>query len=106
MAVFALALAKVYGVPVSGASMTAMAFTIIVLSIGAPGIPGSGLICLSMLLTQIGVPTEAIGLVMGIDSVIGMFRCMSNCTGDVAVSVAVAKREKMLDVDRYRAVSD
>lgn len=102
MAVFALSLAKVYGVQVTGASITAMAISIIVLSIGAPGIPGSGLICLSVLLTQLGVPTEAVGLVMGIDSLVGMFRCMSNCTGDVAVSVAVAKCEKMLDLEMYR----
>ena len=38
---------------------------------------------------------------MGIDSLVGMFRCMSNCTGDVAVSVAVAKREHMLDEKEY-----
>ncbi|MBO4902094.1 MAG: cation:dicarboxylase symporter family transporter [Lachnospiraceae bacterium] len=102
MAVFALSLAKIYGVPVTGASLTAMIISIIVLSVGAPGIPGSGLICLSVLLAQIGVPTEAIGLIMGIDSLVGMFRCMSNCTGDVAVSVAVAKREHMLDENVYR----
>ncbi len=102
MAVFSLALAKIYGVNVSGASILAMVISIIVLSVGAPGIPGSGLICLSVLLAQIGVPTEAIGLIMGIDSLVGMFRCMSNCTGDVAVSVAVAKREKMLDMEQYR----
>ena len=51
MAVFALALAKTYGVNVTGASITAIVISIVVLSIGAPGIPGSGLICLSVLLT-------------------------------------------------------
>ncbi|MBR6452395.1 MAG: dicarboxylate/amino acid:cation symporter [Lachnospiraceae bacterium] len=101
MAVFALALAKTYGVELTGASLTGLILSIVVLSIGAPGIPGSGLICLSVLLTQIGVPTEAVGLVMGIDSLVGMFRCMSNCTGDVAVSVMVAKREGALDMERY-----
>ncbi len=101
MAVFALALAKTYGVQITGASVAALVFSIVVLSIGAPGIPGSGLICLSVLLTQLGVPTEAVGLAMGIDSLIGMFRCMSNCTGDVAVSVMVAKREGALDMERY-----
>ncbi len=105
MAVFALSLAKIYGVNVSGASIITMVISIIVLSVGAPGIPGSGLICLSVLLTQMGVPTEAIGLVMGIDSLVGMFRCMSNCTGDVAVSVAVAKREGLLDENVYRRTS-
>ena len=103
LAVFSLALAKVYGVQMTAASIAAMVISIIVLSMGAPGIPGSGLICLSVVLTQIGTPAEAVGLVMGIDAFVGMFRCMSNCTGDVMTSVLVAKREKLLDIDRYSA---
>ncbi|MBR5337383.1 MAG: dicarboxylate/amino acid:cation symporter [Lachnospiraceae bacterium] len=103
MAVFALALAKIYGVEITTGALVSMVISIIVLSIGAPGIPGSGLICLSVLLTQLGVPVEAIGLVMGIDSFIGMFRCMSNCLGDVAVSTIVAKSEGCLDMQVYRS---
>lgn len=102
MAVFALALAKAYQVPVTGASLIGMIVSIIVLSMGAPGIPGSGLICLSVLLTQMNVPTAAIGLVMGIDSLVGMFRTMSNCLGDVAVSTIVAKMEGALDINQYK----
>ena len=63
-----------------------------------------GSTCLSMLLTQVGVPVEAVGLVMGIDSFVGMFRSMSNCTGDVAISILVARLEKMLDMDKYNNV--
>ena len=106
MGVFALALAKTYGVPVTGASITAMIISIIVLSVGAPGIPGSGLICLSVLLAGLGVPTEAVGLIMGIDSLVGMFRCMSNCTGDVAMSVVVARQEGDLDMEKYVSKND
>ncbi|MBR4656245.1 MAG: dicarboxylate/amino acid:cation symporter [Oscillospiraceae bacterium] len=102
LAVFALALAKVYGVPIGGGMLTSMIVSIIVLSMGAPGIPGSGLICLSVLLTQMNVPVEAIGLVMGIDALIGMFRCMSNCLGDVAVTAIVAKSEGRMDMEIYR----
>lgn len=102
LAVFALALAKVYGVPISGGALISMAVSIVVLSMGAPGIPGSGLICLSVLLTQLNVPLEAIGLVMGIDSLMGMFRCMSNCLGDVAVTSIVAKSEGQMDLKVYR----
>jgi Na+/H+-dicarboxylate symporter len=102
MGVFALALAQAYGVTVPSASIVGMVISIIVMSVGAPGIPGSGLICLSVLLTQIGVPTEAIGLVMGIDALVGMFRCMSNCAGDVVTSVMVAKKENLLDMEKYR----
>ena len=104
MAVFTLALARVYGIQITESSLAAMVISIIVLSMGAPGIPGSGLICLSMLLTQVGVPVEAVGLVMGIDSFVGMFRSMSNCTGDVAISILVARLEKMLDMDKYNNV--
>ncbi len=103
LAVFSLALAKTYGVEVTSAAMLSIIISIIVLSMGAPGIPGSGLICLSVLLTQMNVPVEAIGLVMGIDSLCGMFRCMSNCLGDVAVSAIVAKSENEVDMETYRS---
>ncbi len=102
LAVFALALAKIYGVPVTGGMLLSMAVSIVVLSMGAPGIPGSGLICLSVLLTQMHVPVEAIGLVMGIDSLVGMFRCMANCLGDVAMTAIVARSEGQMDMDVYR----
>ena len=97
LTIFALAFAGIYGIEISAATMIGMLVTIIVLAVGAPGIPGSGLICLSVLLVQIGVPTEAVGLVMGIDALAGMFRTMSNCTGDVVSSIIVdrfTKRKK------------
>jgi Na+/H+-dicarboxylate symporter len=103
LAVFALALAKIYGVPISGATLLSIIVSIVVLSMGAPGIPGSGLICLSVLLTQMNVPVEAIGLIMGIDPLIGMFRCMSNCLGDVAVTSIVAKSEGQMDMEVYHS---
>ncbi len=104
LTVFALALAKVYGVEITGVAMLSMIISTFVLSVGAPGIPGSGLICLSVLLAGMNVPVEAVGLVMGIDSLCGMFRCMSNCLGDVVVSTIVAKSENELDVEMYKSV--
>ena len=101
LAVFALCLARIYGVDITEGGMLSLVISIIVLSVGAPGIPGSGLICLSVLLTQINVPVEAIGLIMGIDSLCGMFRTMSNCLGDVAVSTIVAKTEGEIDMEVY-----
>ena len=99
--VFALALAKVYGVTVTGSALLMMAFTVVILSMGAPGIPGAGVICLSVLLEQLGVPTEAVGLVMGIGPLIGMFLCMCNCTGDTVITTIVAKSVGELDVEKY-----
>ena len=101
--VFALALAKVYGVTVTGSALLMMAFTVVILSMGAPGIPGAGVICLSVLLEQLGVPTEAVGLVMGIGPLIGMFLCMCNCTGDTVITTIVAKSVGELDVEKYNS---
>lgn len=102
LSVVALSLARIYGVEIPPAALLSVVVSIIVLSIGAPGVPGSGLICLSVLLTQLGVPVEAVGLVMGIDPLVGMLRCMSNCLGDVAVSCIVAGQEDLLDMDTYK----
>nr|MCR5627327.1 dicarboxylate/amino acid:cation symporter [Lachnospiraceae bacterium] len=103
LAVFALTLAKIYNVEITETTLFSMIIAIIVLSIGAPGIPGAGLICLSVLLVPMNVPIEAIGLVMGIDSLCGMFRCMNNCLGDVVVSTIVAKSEGQLDIEMYNS---
>ena len=81
--------------------MFSLVFSILILSIGAPGVPGSAFICLSVLLVQIGVPVEAVGLLMGIDPILSMFRATSNTTGDAAVSLAVAKTEGLLDLNVY-----
>ena len=102
LSVVALSLARVYGLEIPPAALLSVVVSIIVLSIGAPGVPGSGLICLSVLLTQLGVPVEAVGLVMGIDPLVGMLRCMSNCLGDMAVSCMVARQEGILDMDTYK----
>ncbi len=103
LAVFSLAIAKAYGVEITGSAIFSLVITIFVLSMGAPGIPGVGLICLSVLLTQIGIPVEAVGLVMGIDSLVGMFNTMINCLGDVSITTIVAKSEGLIDIVRYKA---
>lgn len=101
MAVAGLFLAKIFGIPIDSSTLFSMIFSIILLSIGAPGVPGAGLVCLSVLITQMGVPAEAISIIMGIDSLLGMFRVAVNSTGDVAVSLIVAKTEGLLDVKKY-----
>ena len=100
--IFALALAKIYGVPIGGGMLLSVIVSIVMLAMGAPGMPGAGLICLSVLLTQMNVPVEAIGLVMGIDPLIGMFLCMSNCLGDAVVTSIVAKSEGQMNMEVYR----
>lgn len=103
LAVAGMFLAKVYGVEIEGSTLVAMIFSILVLSIGAPGIPGAAFVCLSALLTAMGVPAEAVGLVMGIDPILSMFRAMSNTAGDAAVALVVAKSEKLVDTGIFNS---
>ena len=102
LSIFALAIAKMYGVELTAATLSGLIVTIMILSVGAPGIPGSGLICLSVLLTQMNIPTEAVGLVMGIDALLGMFRTMANCTGDVVTGMIVDGMEKRRQKSRRK----
>jgi Na+/H+-dicarboxylate symporter len=62
-------------------------------SIGTAGVPGVGLIMLSMVLTSVGLPVEAIALVLGVDRLLDMCRTAVNITGDAACAVYVARSE-------------
>ncbi|MBE6014177.1 MAG: cation:dicarboxylase symporter family transporter [Lachnospiraceae bacterium] len=101
LGVFSLALARVYGIEISGAMLVSLIISIFVMSVGTPGIPGAGIVTLSVLLAAIGVPIEAVSIVMGIDALVGMSSTMSNCLGDVVVTTIVARSEKMIDMSRW-----
>ena len=92
-----LFMARIYGIELSPVEIGAMFFSIFMLSVGAPGIPGAFLVCLSVLVVQLGIPVESVSLVIGINPLISMFRHSANVVGDAAVSCIVAKKEGMLD---------
>jgi len=96
-----LFLARAFGIEVTPSMMISIAFTIIMLSLGAPGVPGSGLVCLGIVLKSLNVPVESMALIMGIAPILDMFDTMNNITGDVAAAVIVSKSEGLLDVDKY-----
>ena len=94
-----LFLAAVYHVPVTADMLLKLAVTIVILSMGAPPIAGAGFICLSILVLQIGVPIEGLGVLMGIDQIMSMLRTLINGTGDFVGTAAVASTEKLIDYD-------
>lgn len=102
LAVQSLMLAQIYGVTVPAGAIASLAFSIIVMSVGAPGVPGAGAVILSMLISMIGVPVEGVTLILGVGPLVGMFITMCNCLGDVVVTMIVAKSEKMIDLNVYR----
>ena len=102
LSVMGMFLARAYGVEIPASHLLTMAVTIILLSLGAPGVPGSGLVCLGIVLESLNVPIEAIGLIIAINPILDMFDTMSNTTGDMAAALIVAKSEQQLDLKTYR----
>lgn len=98
-----LFLARAYGVEVTPSMMVSMVIMIILLSLGAPGVPGCALICMGVLLVQIGVPVEAMGLIIAVNPISDMFDTMNNTTGDMAASLIVARMEHLVDTDIFNA---
>jgi Na+/H+-dicarboxylate symporter len=91
--VCALFVAQAFGIPLSMGTQVGILITATLASIGTAGVPGAGLIMLSMVLTSAGLPIEGIGLVAGIDAVLDMARTSINVTGDMCVSAVVARTE-------------
>lgn len=63
-------------------------------SIGAAGVPGAGLVMLTMVLTAVNLPLEGIALVAGIDRILDMFRTSVNIIGDASACVVVEQSER------------
>jgi Na+/H+-dicarboxylate symporter len=87
-------IAQVAGVNLSFGDLLTVILTATLASIGTAGVPGVGLIMLSMVLTSVGLPVEAIALVLGVDRILDMTRTAVNITGDAACAVIVAKSEE------------
>lgn len=66
-------------------------------SIGTAGVPGVGLVMLTMVFQQVGLPVAAIGVIYGVDRLLDMARTAVNITGDAVVTLIVAKSEGEFD---------
>jgi len=94
-------IANAYGVHLGITGYLTVILMSVLASIGTAGVPGVGLIMLSMVFTQVGLPVEGIGLILGVDRLLDMIRTAVNVSGDAAVSVIVAKSEGKLDQSIY-----
>lgn len=98
--------AQLFGIELTFTSYLLIALTATLGSVGAAGIPGSGLIMMSLVLTAIGVPLETIAFVAGINHIMDMMRTMTNVTGDATVAVAVGRMAGEIDVEEYASADD
>lgn len=90
-------IANAYGHDLSIAQMLTVVLTATLASIGTAAVPGVGLITLAMVLKQVNLPVEGIGLIIGVDRLLDMTRTAVNVTGDAAVTMVVAKSEKLFN---------
>ncbi|MBE0532176.1 MAG: dicarboxylate/amino acid:cation symporter [Rhodospirillales bacterium] len=102
-AIAAVFVAQVFGVTLGGGDYLMIVIVATLASIGAAGVPGAGLIMLTMVLTTIGLPLEGLAIVAGIDRILDMARTTINVTGDAMVSCVVAKSEGELNKAVYDA---
>lgn len=94
-------LANVYGIDLGlGGYLTVIAMAVLA-SIGTAGVPGVGLVMLTMVLSQVGLPLEGIALILGVDRLMDMIRTAVNISGDAVVTTIVAKTEGQIDMAAY-----
>jgi len=74
----ALFVAQVVGIDLHFAGQVTIVIMIILASIGAAGIPGAGIIILTTVFISIGLPIEAIGIILAVDRILDMFRTAVN----------------------------
>ncbi|MBP5982003.1 MAG: dicarboxylate/amino acid:cation symporter [Halomonas sp.] len=101
--VVVLFIAQMLGIELSLVDYGMIVATGTLASIGTAGVPGAGLIMLSIVMAQIGLPLEAIAVVAGIDRILDMARTSVNVAGDIMVTTLVGKSEGELDLDIYNA---
>lgn len=95
--------AQAYGIDLGLSGYLTVIATATLASIGTAGIPSVGLVTLSMVFASVGIPVEAIALIMGVDRILDMMRTAVNITGDAVVTTIVAHQNKSLDKNVFNS---
>ena len=98
-----LSAANMYGVELSASAMISLAFSIIVLTISTPGLPGAGIIALSALLSQAGCPLEFVGIAISLEAIDDLFNTPTTCMGNVACTIIAADGNNLIDREKFSA---
>ena len=99
-------LASYYGVTLEFTDYLTIIITATLASIGTAGIPSAGIIMLSIILEQIGIPLEGIALLLGVDRLLDMVRTSVNVAGDTCITCIVAKSEDLINTKIFEDTSE
>lgn len=103
--VAAIFIAQAYNIEITPLKIFILFLSALVAAIGAAGIPGTGIVMLSVVLNAMGLPLEGIALIAGIDRLREMLSTVTNILGDAVAATYVAKHEKQIDEKQYYAVT-
>lgn len=92
--VSAIFIAQIFGVQLTPEQMIMIVLTATLASIGTAGVPGSGVVMLTMVLTTVGLPLEGLALVAGVDRILDMARTTVNITGDASCTLCIEAMER------------
>jgi Na+/H+-dicarboxylate symporter len=92
-AVAVLFIAQVYGIDLTIAQQGLIAFTALLASIGAAGIPHAGMVMMVVVLNAVGLPTSAVALILAVDRILDMLRTTVNVWSDSVAAAVVDARE-------------
>ena len=96
-------LASLYGIDLGMPEILTIVITATIASIGTAGIPSAGIIMLTVIFTQIGIPLEGITLLLGVDRLLDMLRTSVNVSGDLCISCIVANSENRIDETIFKS---
>jgi len=95
-AVAAVFIAQAFGIDLDVGQQLTIVLTATLASIGAAAVPGAGMVMLVIVLGAIGVPSQGLALIFGVDRLLDMLRTVVNVTGDATVATIVASTEGQL----------
>jgi proton glutamate symport protein len=91
--VAALFIAQAYGLELTLGTQATVALLALVTSIGVAGIPSASMVAIVLILGNLGLPAEGIGLIFAVDRIPDMCRTVVNIFGDSVGAVVVARSE-------------
>ena len=94
--------AQAFGILLTPMDYVTVIGTATLASIGTAGVPSVGLVTLTMVFNSVGLPVEAIGLIMGIDRILDMARTAVNITGDAVCTTIVAHQNNAIDKEVFK----
>ncbi len=89
----ALFIAQTFGLELSFTTQFLVVLVALLTSIGVAGIPSASLVAITIILTTIGLPIEAVGVILAVDRILDMFRTAVNVFSDSCGAVIIARLE-------------